>query len=158
MSRLLMTRALTPMLRSTPKTMIGARSASAGQQYNPPTGYLFGEKASQTPSSASALSDRGEESGRESDEHPHTNSVLTPNIALLPILTGQKRVREDWELIFYWGFGGGIALAAVLKFYQPDTSLEGWARKEAKAKMAAAGETVSRLDLSRMGKGVEGMI
>ncbi|KDE05732.1 hypothetical protein MVLG_03965 [Microbotryum lychnidis-dioicae p1A1 Lamole] len=134
MSRLLMTRALTPMLRSTPKAMMGTRSASGGQQYNPPTGYLFGEKAGQR-----QLSNRGEEPGKDSDKPP----VLTPNIAWLPISTGQKRVREDWELIFYWGFGGGIALAAVLKFYQPDTSLEEWARKEAKAKMAAAGETPS---------------
>ncbi|KAK4057549.1 Serine/threonine-protein kinase rio2 [Microbotryomycetes sp. JL221] len=58
-----------------------------------------------------------------------------------PSAPGQKRVKEDWETIYYWGMGGGMALAAVLLYYKPDTSIEGWARKEAKAKMAAAGET-----------------
>lgn len=36
--------------------------------------------------------------------------------------TGQKRVKEDWENIYYWGMGGGMALAAVLLYYKPDTS------------------------------------
>lgn len=35
---------------------------------------------------------------------------------------GQKRVKEDWENIYYWGMGGGMALAAVLLYYKPDTS------------------------------------
>ncbi|SCV70264.1 BQ2448_1658 [Microbotryum intermedium] len=129
MSRLL-TRPLTPLLRSTP-TVMGARAASGGQPYNPPTGYLFGEKPPAKGNPEEALT---------ADPPPPPASVLIhPSL----LFTGQKRVREDWELIFYWGFGGGLALAAVLKFYQPDTSLEGWARKEAKAKMAAAGETPS---------------
>ncbi|ORY78088.1 ESSS subunit of NADH:ubiquinone oxidoreductase-domain-containing protein [Leucosporidium creatinivorum] len=79
-----------------------SRSGGGGTHYNPPTGYLFGEK---------------------------------------PLAPGQKRVKEDWENIYYWGMGGGMALAAVLLYYKPDTSIEGWARKEAQAKQAAAGET-----------------
>lgn len=31
-------------------------------------------------------------------------------------------MREDWESIYYYGFGGGIALGAVLIYYKPDTS------------------------------------
>ncbi|GAA5913292.1 hypothetical protein JCM6882_000056 [Rhodosporidiobolus microsporus] len=56
---------------------------------------------------------------------------------------GKKRVKEDWENIYYYGFGGGMLLGAVLIYYKPDTSIEGWARKEAAAKLAAAGETPS---------------
>ncbi|KAL8278670.1 hypothetical protein RQP46_008962 [Phenoliferia psychrophenolica] len=53
----------------------------------------------------------------------------------------QKRVKQDWENIYYYGMGGGMALGAVLIYYKPDTSLEGWARKEAEARMAGKGET-----------------
>ncbi|GAA5827529.1 hypothetical protein JCM11251_003849 [Rhodosporidiobolus azoricus] len=56
---------------------------------------------------------------------------------------GQKRIKEDWENIYYYGFGGGMLLGAVLIYYKPDTSIEGWARKQAQEKMAAAGETPS---------------
>ncbi|GAA5999838.1 uncharacterized protein JCM10292_003765 [Rhodotorula paludigena] len=56
---------------------------------------------------------------------------------------GKKRVKEDWENIYYYGFGGGMVLGAVLIYYKPDTSIEGWARKEAQKKMAEAGETPS---------------
>jgi hypothetical protein len=35
--------------------------------------------------------------------------------------TGQKRVKEDWENIYYYGFGGGMLLGAVLIYYKPDT-------------------------------------
>lgn len=89
-----------PLLRSTPHII--SRLSSDGVHYNPPTGYIFGEK---------------------------------------PPPKGQKRVKEDWELIYYWGMGGGMALAAVMIYFKPDTSLEGWARKEAKTRMAEKGET-----------------
>lgn len=35
---------------------------------------------------------------------------------------GEKRQRESWELMWYWGMFGGIALGIVLKLYQPDTT------------------------------------
>lgn len=88
----------------------------------------------------------------------------------MDVNAGQKRVKEDWENIYYYGFGGGMLLGAVLIYYKPDTrcvilpsfsllfsslrgegidrsgsvshSIEGWARKQAQEKMAAAGETV----------------
>ncbi|KAF8585576.1 hypothetical protein K439DRAFT_1652927 [Ramaria rubella] len=55
---------------------------------------------------------------------------------------GQKRKREEWELIFYWGMFGSFALAAVGLYYKPDTSIQTWALKEAKARMEARGESV----------------
>ncbi|GAA5874916.1 hypothetical protein JCM5296_003871 [Sporobolomyces johnsonii] len=60
-----------------------------------------------------------------------------------PPAPGKKRVRQDWESIYYWGMFGGMAVGGVLIFYKPDTSIEGWARQQAKEKMAAAGETPS---------------
>jgi len=35
---------------------------------------------------------------------------------------------------------GGMGLAAVLLYYKPDTSIQTWALKEAKARMEARGE------------------
>merc|ERR1711974_26058 len=51
-----------------------------------------------------------------------------------PPAPGKKRVREDWEAIYYWGMFGGMALGGVLIYYKPDTSIEGWARQQAKEK------------------------
>ena len=38
-----------------------------------------------------------------------------------PLPSGQKRVKEDWENIWYFGMFGGMGLAAVLLYYKPDT-------------------------------------
>ncbi len=76
-----------------------------------------------------------------------------------PPAPGQKRVKEDWENIWYFGMFGSIGLATVLLYYKPDTryvpfrsvmqnhkrkrlSIQGWALKEAKARMEARGEKV----------------
>ncbi|RSH82214.1 hypothetical protein EHS25_005924 [Saitozyma podzolica] len=53
---------------------------------------------------------------------------------------GQKRQRESWELIYYTGMFGGMALAALLIAYKPDTSIQTWALEEAKQRMEARGE------------------
>ncbi|GAA5970091.1 hypothetical protein JCM3765_006099 [Sporobolomyces pararoseus] len=60
-----------------------------------------------------------------------------------PPAPGKKRVREDWESIYYWGMFGGMTLGAVLIYYKPDTSIEGWARKQAQEKLEKAGQTPS---------------
>jgi len=52
---------------------------------------------------------------------------------------GQKRKREDWELIWYIGMFGGMGLAAVGLYFKPDTSIQSWALKEAKSRMDASG-------------------
>ncbi|KAI5123784.1 hypothetical protein M0805_000372 [Coniferiporia weirii] len=62
--------------------------------------------------------------------------------ALLPLPPGQKRQRESWELMWYWGMFGSMGLAAVLLYYKPDTSIQTWALKEAKERMEARGESV----------------
>ena len=38
-----------------------------------------------------------------------------------PPAPGQKRVKEDWESIWYFGMFGSIGLATVLLYYKPDT-------------------------------------
>ncbi|KAJ3480870.1 hypothetical protein NLI96_g8046 [Meripilus lineatus] len=53
---------------------------------------------------------------------------------------GQKRKKEDWERLWYYGMYGSMALAGVLLYYKPDTSIQTWALAEAKARMEARGE------------------
>lgn len=36
-----------------------------------------------------------------------------------PTPPGQKRQKEDWENIWYFGMFGGLALGAVLYIYKP---------------------------------------
>ncbi|KAH7931052.1 Ndufb11, NADH dehydrogenase 1 beta subcomplex subunit [Leucogyrophana mollusca] len=57
-----------------------------------------------------------------------------------PLPPGQKRVKEEWENIWYVGMFGSMAMAAVLLYYKPDTSIQTWALKEAKERMEARGE------------------
>ncbi|KAG1833878.1 ESSS subunit of NADH:ubiquinone oxidoreductase-domain-containing protein [Suillus variegatus] len=45
-----------------------------------------------------------------------------------PPAPGQKRVKEEWENIWY------------LLYYKPDTSIQTWALREAKERMEARGE------------------
>jgi len=76
------------------------RFASHGApHYNEPTGYLFGEKVRTLLSSAFASIDDDSQ----------------------PPAPGQKRVKEDWENIWYFGMFGSIGLATVLLYYRPDT-------------------------------------
>ena len=51
---------------------------------------------------------------------------------------GEKRVREDWELIWYWGMGGAFVLAAVGLATKPDTTPSAWARREMLERQEAA--------------------
>jgi len=53
---------------------------------------------------------------------------------------GQKRVKEEWENIWYVGMFGSMAMAAVLLYYKPDTSIQTWALREAKERMEARDE------------------
>jgi len=53
---------------------------------------------------------------------------------------GQKRVKEDWENIWYIGMFGTMGFAAVMLYYKPDTSIQSWALCEAKERMEARGE------------------
>ncbi|KAG2118451.1 ESSS subunit of NADH:ubiquinone oxidoreductase [Suillus clintonianus] len=57
-----------------------------------------------------------------------------------PPAPGQSRVKEEWENIWYVGMFGSMAMAAVLLYYKPDTSIQTWALREAKERMEARGE------------------
>jgi len=71
---------------------------------------------------------------------PHYNEPTGWLFGEKPLPPGQKRVKEDWENIWYIGMFGSIAFAAVLLYYKPDTSIQTWALKEAKERMEARGE------------------
>jgi len=49
-------------------------------------------------------------------------------------------VKQDWELLWYWGMFGSMAVAAIGLYYKPDTSISKWALQEAKERMEARGE------------------
>ncbi|KAF5390172.1 hypothetical protein D9757_002865 [Collybiopsis confluens] len=57
-----------------------------------------------------------------------------------PLPPGQKRVKESWENIWYFGMFGSMAFAMVMLYYKPDNSVESWALHEAKERMEARGE------------------
>ncbi|KAI0067725.1 hypothetical protein BV25DRAFT_1876391 [Artomyces pyxidatus] len=83
------------------------------------------------------------ELGRRSASHgTHYNEPSGYLFSEKPLPPGQKRVKEDWENLWYIGMFGGMGLAAVLLYYKPDTSIQTWALKEAKARMEARGEKV----------------
>jgi len=112
-------------------------ASNEAPQYNEPSGWLFGEKVCQY---VLVL-----------DVSCYLSSIKPPP-------PGQKRVREEWELIWYFGMFGTMALAGVLHYYKPDTrcvvtntsnivllisyifSIQTWALAEAKARMEARGE------------------
>ena len=41
---------------------------------------------------------------------------------LQPPPAGEKRKRESWETIYYWGMFGSMGVATVLLYIKPDTS------------------------------------
>jgi len=53
---------------------------------------------------------------------------------------GQKRKRESWETIYYWGMFGSLGVGTVLLYIKPDTTIQTWALKEAKERMLARGD------------------
>ncbi|KAF8140193.1 ESSS subunit of NADH:ubiquinone oxidoreductase-domain-containing protein [Boletus edulis] len=82
--------------------------------------------------------------GRRYASHgaPHYNEPTGWLFGEKVMAFGQKRVKEDWENIWYFGMFGSMALAAVLLYYKPDTSIQTWALKEAKERMEARGREV----------------
>ncbi|KAF8314974.1 hypothetical protein DL93DRAFT_2057709 [Clavulina sp. PMI_390] len=72
---------------------------------------------------------------------PHFNEPSGNLFGEKPLAPGQKRKREDWELMWYIGMFGSMGLAAVGLYYKPDTSINTWAMQEAKQRMEARGES-----------------
>ncbi|PFH54540.1 hypothetical protein AMATHDRAFT_135062 [Amanita thiersii Skay4041] len=75
-----------------------------------------------------------------SHDAPHFNEPSGWLFGEKPLPPGQKRVKEDWENIWYIGMFGSMAFAALMLYYKPDTSIQTWALQEAKARMEARGE------------------
>jgi len=50
-----------------------------------------------------------------------SENVANINDESQPPAPGQKRVKEDWENIWYIGMFGSMGLAALLLYYKPDT-------------------------------------
>ncbi|KAI8980650.1 ESSS subunit of NADH:ubiquinone oxidoreductase-domain-containing protein [Trametes punicea] len=71
---------------------------------------------------------------------PHYNEPTGYLFGEKPLPPAQKRKKEAWENVWYVGMYGSMLLAAVLLYYKPDTSINSWALKEAKARMEARGE------------------
>ncbi|KAG0314751.1 hypothetical protein BGZ99_007871 [Dissophora globulifera] len=59
-----------------------------------------------------------------------------------PLAAGSKRVKDDWENMFLYGFLGSMAFGTVLVYYKPDTNIQTWAMTEAKARLQARGESL----------------
>jgi len=75
-----------------------------------------------------------------SHEAPQYNEPSGYLFGEKPPPPGEKRKRESWETIYYWGMFGTMAVAAVLMYNKPDTSIQTWALREAKARMEARGD------------------
>ncbi|KXN72415.1 hypothetical protein CONCODRAFT_56354 [Conidiobolus coronatus NRRL 28638] len=56
-----------------------------------------------------------------------------------PLAAGEKRVKEDWETIWVWGWSAFFVIGAVGWIYKPDNSLSTWAYNEAKRRLEADG-------------------
>lgn len=47
-----------------------------------------------------------------------------------PLAKGQKRVKESWELIYYWGMGIAVVLMVVGMSTRPHSKPSAWAKTE----------------------------
>lgn len=107
------------------------RLASHGTpHYNEPSGWLFGEKVC-------PLDDEVRRTLIGDGSLPrfscHTYFCLHATLPTVcwfvrpgflypqPLPPGQKREREDWEMVWYIGMFGSMFAAAVLLYYKPDT-------------------------------------
>ncbi|KAG0223436.1 ESSS subunit of NADH:ubiquinone oxidoreductase-domain-containing protein [Mortierella sp. GBAus27b] len=59
-----------------------------------------------------------------------------------PLPPGVKRVKEDWENLYFYGFFGSMIAGTVFMYYKPDTNVHSWAYREAKARLEARGEKI----------------
>ncbi|KAI9297971.1 hypothetical protein K502DRAFT_300217 [Neoconidiobolus thromboides FSU 785] len=57
-----------------------------------------------------------------------------------PLQPGEKRVKEEWEGIWFWGWTAFFTIGFVGYYYKPDNSISTWAYHEAKRRMEERGE------------------
>ncbi|KNZ58194.1 hypothetical protein VP01_197g9 [Puccinia sorghi] len=60
---------------------------------------------------------------------PHFNQPSGWLFGEKPLKPGQKRVREDWEMIWYIGFWGTTFVGIMMQIYKPDRSSYEWVTK-----------------------------
>ncbi|GLB36216.1 putative ESSS subunit of NADH:ubiquinone oxidoreductase (complex I) [Lyophyllum shimeji] len=75
-----------------------------------------------------------------SHEAPQYNEPSGYLFGEKPPPPGQKRVKQDWENIWYIGMYGTMVFAGIMLYYKPDTSIQTWALNEAKRRMEERGE------------------
>ncbi|CAF9919824.1 MAG: hypothetical protein GOMPHAMPRED_001886 [Gomphillus americanus] len=69
----------------------------------------------------------------------HDDHYDPPGGWLFGVPPGEKYEKEGWEGLFYWGFCGSFAVAAVALAFKPDTSIQTWALEEARRRLEAEG-------------------
>ncbi|KAG0031090.1 hypothetical protein BGZ81_001757 [Podila clonocystis] len=52
--------------------------------------------------------------------YPFSEKALLP-LVLNDILAGAKRLKEDWEPLFFYGFMDSMVLGSTVIYYKPDT-------------------------------------
>lgn len=109
-------------------TVAQTRFASGGSSYNQPTGYLFGEKVSSQLHRTNLKflnSIRHGSLPRGNRAFASVTDPLTPSfhcgVSSIQVAKGQKRQKEDWENMYYFGLFGGMAFAGLVLMYKPDT-------------------------------------
>ncbi|KAJ9104983.1 hypothetical protein QFC20_004423 [Naganishia adeliensis] len=119
-------------LRSAANVTARRGYASHGPSYNAPSGYIFGEKVRRFTDASGK---------RYEQDYGHRKDIsLRREEKSSPPAAGSKRVKEDWENIWYLGMFGGMAFAALVLTYKPDTSIQAWAYDEAKRRMVENGQ------------------
>lgn len=97
---------INPSLSAASTSAIQRRYASHGEHYNEPSGFLFNELVR----------------WRYSFGYIHKGGRKCSLFGVKqPRKDGSKRQREDWELIWLFGMGGSLVLAAGIFYFRPDT-------------------------------------
>lgn len=69
----------------------------------------------------------------------HGDHYDPPGGWLWGLRPGEKYEKEGWENLFYYGFYGSFAVAAVAYAFKPDTSIQTWALEEARRRLEKEG-------------------
>ncbi|KZF26325.1 hypothetical protein L228DRAFT_272265 [Xylona heveae TC161] len=69
----------------------------------------------------------------------HEDHYDPPSGWLWGVPPSERGKKEGWETIWFYGFFGSLALAAVAYAFKPDTSIQTWALEEARRRLEAEG-------------------
>lgn len=93
------------------------RNGSGGSHFNEPSGYIFGERVC-------IYIYQMEFDIFEKKVVAYATSS-SPSLFITqnqPAPLGKRRVREDWELVYYWGMFGSMGVGLLLYIYNPNDS------------------------------------